>query len=137
MNLRARDGVRVHFEMKTRPVLSDANALLDLTLEQLDVEVRFTPATSGGPREADLIAALQLQGIGALPGRSLSAAGLTLDIAGEHLWVRLPLAQLVGGSLTFDVSQGRIGELLFRAGQAFIGIEATTPLISLTEGTPL
>jgi hypothetical protein len=135
MNLRARDRVHLHFEIKTRPVLSDANALLDLTLEQLNVEVRFTPATPGGPREADLIAALQLQG--AFPGRSLGASGLTLDIAGENLWVRLPLAQLIGGDLAFDVAHGRIGELTFRAGQAFIGIDETGSLVSLTEGIPL
>jgi hypothetical protein len=137
MNLRGRDGVRIHFEMKTKPVLSDANALLDLTLEQLDVVVRFTPATPGGPREADLIASLQLQGADSLPGRSLGATGLTLDIAGEHFWVRLPLAELVGGPLVFDVAHGRIGELTFRAGQAFIGMDETGPLLSLTEGMPL
>ena len=134
VNLRARDGVRIHFELKTRPVFSDANALLDLTLERLEVEARFTPATPGGPAEADLIAALQLQGANALPGRSLAATARTLDIAGNHLWVQLPLAQVVGGSLAFDVVRGRLGELVFRAERAFVGVAEA--LMSLTEGMP-
>jgi len=130
--LRARDGVRVHFEMKTRPVVSDANALLDLTLERLGVEVRFTPATPGGPDEADLVEALRLQG--ALPGRSLAATARTLEIAGEHLFLRLPLAQMVGGEMAFDVKHGRLNELTLVAERAFMG--TAEPLLSLTEGAP-
>jgi hypothetical protein len=135
VNLRARDGVRIRFGMKTRPVVSDANAVLDLTLEKLEVEARFTPATPGGPGEIDFIEALQLQGASALPGRSLAATGQTLDIAGEHLWVRLPLAQVVAGSLAFDVAQGRMGELTFVAERAFVG-EGAEVLMSLKEGMP-
>jgi hypothetical protein len=135
VNLRARDGVRIRFAMKTKPVISDANALLDLTLDRLEVEARFTPATPGGPAEADLIAALQLQGANALPGRSLAANAQTLDVAGEHLWVRLPLAQVVGGDLAFDVAKGRLGELTFVGERAFVGSNAES-LISLTEGMP-
>ena len=136
MNLRARDGVRVHFALKTREVLSDANALLDVTLEELAVEARFTPMSPGGPGEADLVAALELQGPEALPGRSLSATAATLDIAGEHLFVRLPLAQLVRGELAFDAVRGRVGELRFVAERALVGTVAE-PLVSLTEGVPV
>ncbi|MEI9999385.1 MAG: hypothetical protein WDO13_09555 [Verrucomicrobiota bacterium] len=50
-SLRARDGIAVTFTMKTRPVLSAANALLDLTLNSLAVTVRFAPGDAGaGPR---------------------------------------------------------------------------------------
>jgi hypothetical protein len=136
VNLRARDGVRVHFALKTREVLSDANALLDVTLEELAVEVRFTPMSPGGPAEADLVAALQLQGPGALPGRSLLATAAVLDIAGEHLFVRLPLAQLVRGELAFDAVRGRLGELRFVAERAVVGTVAE-PLVMLTEGVPV
>ena len=135
VSLRARDGVRIRFAMKTKSVVSDANALLDLTLERLEVEARFTPATPGGPGEADLIEALQLQGVNSLPGRSLAATGQMLDIAGEHLWVRLFLAQLMAGDLDFDVARGRIGELTFVAERAFVGARAES-LMSLTEGVP-
>ena len=62
--------MRVRFALTTEPVLSDANALLDLTLAKLDVEVRFMPESPGGPAEADVISALQLQGVA--PGRLLS-----------------------------------------------------------------
>ena len=133
VNLRARDGVRIRFAMKTKPVVSDANALLDLTLDRLEVEARFTPATPGGPAESDLIAALHMQGASALPGRSLSATAQTLEIAGDHLWVQLPLAQVVGGSLAFDVTQGRLGELTFVAERALVSAGAEA-LLSLTEG---
>lgn len=133
--LRALDGVRVHFELKTKPVFSDANALLDLTLDRLEVHVRFAPATPFGPGESDFVSALQLQGENSLPGRALSATAQTLDIAGEHLWLRLPLAQLAAGSMTFDPLHPRLGDLLFVASRAFL--EAGAPLATLTEGPPL
>ncbi len=111
LNLRSRDGVKIHFELTTKPVISDANALLDLTLERLAVEVRFMPSSPGGPGEADVFGALQVQG--AWPGRLLSAGAFPLEIAGEHLSVRLPLAQMVRGDLVFDAVRGRVGELMF------------------------
>jgi hypothetical protein len=135
LNLRARDGVKVHFAMKTSPVVSAANALLDLTLDSLAVEARFTPGTPGGPAEADVFEALQVQG--ALPGRLLSTGAQTLDVAGEHLWLQLPLAQLTQGPLTFDAVHARVGELVFTAGRALLGAESEPEaLVTLTEGEP-
>ena len=136
LKLRARDGVRIHFALQTKPVVSNANALLDLTLERLDVEARFSPATPSGPAEVDLVAALQLQGANALPGRLLSATANTLDVAGDHLWVRLPLAQLVRGELAFDAVHPRLGELTFMAERAWLGTGLPAALVSLTEGMP-
>jgi len=136
IDLRARDGIRVRFALKTKPVWSNANALLDLTLEKLEVEAQFAPATPAGPSEADLIAALQLQGANARPGRLLSTTAHTLDIAGEHLFVRLPLAQLTRGELTFDAVHARLGDLVFTAGRAFLGTGLPEPLVLLTEGMP-
>jgi hypothetical protein len=134
-NLRARDGVKVHFAMKTSPVVSAANALLDLTLDSLAVEARFTPGTPGGPAEADVFEALEVQG--ALPGRLLSTGAQTLDVAGEHLWLQLPLAQLTQGPLTFDAVHARVGELVFTAGRALLGAESEPEaLVSLSEGKP-
>ena len=125
--LRSRDGVRVHFGMSTTPVLSDANALLDLTLEKLEVEVRFTPESPDGPDEADLVVALML---GAAPGRLLSGNAQQLDLAGDGIFVRLPEAQLVRGELAFDVTRGRIGELTFTAGRALVGTAEPLAVIS-------
>ncbi len=136
VNLRARDGVRIRFALKTRPVVSDANAVLDVTIEELRIEARFTPATPEGPAELDLISALQLQGANALPGRSLAATAETLDVAGEHLWVRLPLAQIIGGSLAFDVARGRLDEMTFVGERAFMGTTAAAAMVSMTEGMP-
>ena len=137
LNLRARDGVKIRFALKTRAVLSDANALLDVTLEQLEVEVRFIPATPEGPAEGDLVAALQLQGADALPGRSLSATASSLDVAGDHFFIRLPLAQLMEGELAFDAMRGRLNELRFTATRALMGTETPKPLASLSEGVPV
>jgi hypothetical protein len=135
--LRARDGVNVRFEMKSSPVMSAANALLDITLDSLAVTARFIPATPSGPAEADLIAALQLQGADATPGRLLSTAAGTLDVAGEQLWLRLPLAQLTAGPLVFDAVQPRVGELVFTAGRALLAAEASlVPVAGFTEGEP-
>ena len=122
MNLRARDGVRVHFAMKTSPVMSAANALLDLTLESLAVTVSFAPAV-GGIAETDVFQGLQVQG--STPGRLLSFGAQTLDVVGEHLWLRLPLAQVTQGPLAFDAVHARVGELVFTAERALLSALAT------------
>jgi hypothetical protein len=132
VNLRSRDGVRLRFVMTTKRVLSAANALLDLTLDRLEVRASFTPASPGGPAEADLIAALQLQGAYALPGRALSATAETLTIAGGQLEVQLPLANVTGGGLVFDTVPGRIGEVTFAAERALMTMAEV--LFSLTAG---
>jgi hypothetical protein len=116
--LRSRDGVRLRFALTTAPVLSDANALLDLTLAMLEVEVRFVPESSGGPAEGDVLAALQLQG--EAPGRLLSNEAQVLTVAGDGLRVILPEAQLTAGALDFAGTRPRVGELVFAAGRAFL-----------------
>jgi hypothetical protein len=137
VNLQALDGVTVKFAMKSAPVLSDANALLDMTLESLAVTAGFTPGTPTGPAEADVFAALEVQGVAALSGRPLSSTAHTLEVAGEHLWLRLPSAQLTAGPLRFDAKLPRVGELVFAATRALLGADATaTALASLTEGEP-
>jgi hypothetical protein len=136
LELRARDGIEVKFALKWRPVLSAANALLDMTLESLTVTARFVPATPNGPAEADVFSALQAQG--ALPGRLLSQLANTLTIAGEHVWVQLPLAQLSAGALTFDATHSRVGELVFTATRAALEAEqGLSGLATLSEGEPL
>jgi hypothetical protein len=133
LNLRARDGVEVNFAMKTRPVLSAANALLDMTLESLTVTARFVPAAPSGPAEADVFSGLQAQGT--LPGRLLSQGANTLTMAGEHVWVQLPLAQLSAGALTFDATHSRVGELVFTATRAVLEAEqGLSALANLSEG---
>jgi hypothetical protein len=120
--LRSREGIRVRFALTTTPVLSDANALLDLTLAELAVEVRFVPESPGGPAEADLIAALQLQG--EAPGRLLSTEARALTIAGSALTVTLPEAQVVGAEWDYAGTRTRVGEVVFQAGRAFMGTAA-------------
>jgi hypothetical protein len=134
INLRAEDGVRIRFVMPTKPVLSDANAVLDMTLERLEVQATFTPVTPGGPAEIDLINALELQGVNALPGRSLAAEAHTLEIAGEHLWVALPLAQVTRGGLAFAAERPRLGELTFAAERAFLRTGLPAAMATLSEG---
>jgi len=135
VNLRARDGVRVHFAMKTSPVMSAANALLDLTLESLAVTVSFAPAV-GGIAETDVFQGLQVQG--STPGRLLSFGAQTLDVVGEHLWLRLPLAQVTQGPLAFDAVHARVGELVFTAERALLEVgSAAVALVGLTEGEPI
>jgi hypothetical protein len=128
--LRSKDGVRVRFGLTTTPVLSDANALLDLTLEKLEVEVRLTPETPTGPDEADVIAALLLQGANAAPGRLASAAAATLDVAGDGIFVRLPEAQLTRAELAFDATRPRVGELTFTAGRVLMGTAELLAVVS-------
>jgi hypothetical protein len=136
VELRARDGIEVKFSIKWRPVFSAANGLLDMTLESLAVSVRFTPASPSGLGESDVFAALQAQG--ALPGRLLSNLAQRLVIAGEHLWLHLPLAQLSAGALTFDAVHSRVGELVFTAVRASLEAEeGLSEMATLSEGEPI
>ena len=135
MQLRAMDGVTVKFAMKSSPVISAANAVVDLTLDSLAVTASFIPATPSGPVEADVFAALQVQG--ALPGRLLSQGGHSFEVAGEHLFLRMPLAQLTQGPLRFDATHPRVGELVFTATRVALGAEPMLDgLVSLSEGEP-
>jgi hypothetical protein len=137
LNLQALDGVAVKFAMKTTAVMSAANGLLDLTLAALAVTASFVPGTPGGLAEADVFAGLQVQGADALPGRALSATAQTLDVAGEHLWLRLPLAQLTAAPLTYDATHPRVGALVFTAERALLGTENPAQVLAgLTEGEP-
>lgn len=137
LELQALDGIALTFAMKTRPVMSAANALLDLTLESLNVTASFTPGSPDGPVEADVLAALQVQGGGATPGRALSQGAFALNIAGEHLYVRMPLAQLTAGPLVFDASKPRVGKLVFTATRVLLGAEPELDgIVSLSEGEP-
>jgi hypothetical protein len=135
LKLRARDGVRVHFALHTKRVVSDANAWLDWTLDRLEVEARFTPASPAGPVESNLVSALGLQGPNAMPGRALSATATALEVVGEHLCLRLPLAQLVRAELAFDAVHPRIGELVFVAERAWLEVDVPAALASLGDGT--
>jgi hypothetical protein len=129
--------VTLKFTTKVSVVTSAANALLDLSLESLTVTASFTPATPAGPVEADVIAALQLQAAGATPGRPLSQSAHALSIAGEHLNVRLPLAQLTAAPLTYDAAHPRVGELVFTATRVLLAAEPMLdPIVSLSEGAP-
>ena len=133
VNLQSLDGVTVKFAMKTSPVLSAANALLDVTLDSLTVTASFTPVTPNGPVEADVFAGLQAQG--SLPGRLLSQGAQALQVAGEHLFLQLPLAQLTRGPLTFDATHPRVGELVFTATRALLMAEPVLEgLAGVTEG---
>ena len=105
--LRARDGVRIHFKMKVRPVFSDANAVVDWTLESLGVEARFIPVSAPGPDEGAVMGALEVQG--ALPGRSVADGGEMLVVAGGDWTVLVPRAELVSGELAFEAVKGRVG----------------------------
>jgi hypothetical protein len=116
--LRSQDGIRLHFALTTTPVLSDANALLDLTLANLAIDLRFVPESPAGPAEADVIAALQLQGT--TPGRLLSNEGQPLTVTGDSFSITLPETQLTRAELDFAGTCPRIGELVFAAGRAFL-----------------
>jgi len=115
--LRARDGFRVSFALKTEPVLSDANGLLDLTLESLAVEVRFVPASPSGPAEMDVLDALYIE---AASGRALSASARQLSILGDSLSLVLPEAAMVKASPAFAAEAGRVGEVAIAAGRAVL-----------------
>ena len=104
-------------------MLSAANALLDMTLESLAVTAQLSRPARRAVRPRRMCSRrCRSQGVVAR-GRLLSAGARTLDIAGEHLWLRLPLAQLTAGPLRFDATHPRVGELVFTATRAVMGAE--------------
>lgn len=117
--LRSLDGFHVSFSLKTEPVLSDANGVLDVTLVSLAVEVIFMPeARAGGPWDAEALNGFL---IAADPGHALSASSRMLGLIGDSFSLFLPEAALVRAGVIFSGTADRMTAVVFAAGQGFTG----------------
>ncbi len=111
-SLQTRDGVVVDFDLGLEPVETDAEGLVDLTLARLTASAKMRPV---GLTEAQILAALALQGTGSARGRSLNAGGQTLSIAGTGGQVSVVLngANLKTADQLFGAKSLRIDQITF------------------------
>jgi hypothetical protein len=111
-SLQTKDGVAVEFELGLDPVETDAEGLVDMTLTRLTAVAKMKPV---GLTEAQVLAALGLQGTGAARGRSLNAGGQTLNINGASGQVNIALngANLKGAEQLFGAKSLRVEQIAF------------------------
>lgn len=112
------DGWRVAFNLGLTPVTTDADGVVDMTLESLEVTATCVPL---GITEAQLAAALKLQGSGATRGRSLASGASDLVLTGTGAVITVKGAQLKSGPMQFGRGALRVGELGWIATKTFSG----------------
>lgn len=121
------DGWKVGFSLGLTSVTTDADGMVDMTLESLEVTASCTPL---GITEANLVAALKLQGSGATRGRSLASGSSDLVLTGTGAVITLKGAQLKTGPMQFGRGALRVGELNWIATKTFSS-GAPLPLFSV------
>lgn len=116
--------------LSLEPVEDDASGVLTRRISSLSFTAKAQPL---GPDLPALVAALTLQGAGAVRGRSL--AGANLNISATGVYMRLYAAALVGGPAQWATKLDRIGELTWQATRTFTG-GAPNPLFYIGSVAP-
>lgn len=80
------EGVVFEFDLATAPVVTDTDGIIDYRLAKLGAMARLIPL---GPTDAQILAALAIQGSGAARGRSLNSGSRDLVVAGTGVTVTL------------------------------------------------
>lgn len=114
-----KDGLNIAFNLATEDIVTDREGLVDKRFKQLDVVAKAVPL---GPTEADVLAAMRIQGTGAARGRSLSAGAVNLVAtcaagAGSPI-ITLNKVALKNSGYHFGASTIRLGELEWIATKA-------------------
>ncbi len=112
-NLETEAGVTVAFQPTYTTRRIDSAGIIGLRLADLLVTARARPL---GVADADVLAALQIQGAGAGRGRTLGGAGQDLVVNGAGVYARLYAAGLETGRSEFGGTASRVGELGWSAG---------------------
>jgi hypothetical protein len=106
-NFRAREGMKVTFNLTLNEDTSDAIGHYDTAFGGLTASVAGIPQ---GLTEADMLAAANLQGANAVPGRKLSTGAHDLDIFGDGVFFRLYGANIVKAGQIYGPVKQRIAE---------------------------
>lgn len=110
------EGFTVSFETAFGDVTTDAGGLIDMTLGGIAVTARCQPV---GISQAQLIAAIGVQGAGNGRGRSLQTGANNLVISGTGVVVTVKKANIRTAPLRYGNTTHRIGEVEFVATREF------------------
>jgi hypothetical protein len=114
--LSTKTGVQINFGLQLEAVMTDADGIVTRRLAGVEASAQATPM---GISEADLMAALQMQGASAGRGKTLVKNDLTLT--GTGVYIKLSGAALKGGPQNFSSAEDRIGQLNWVATRTFSG----------------
>lgn len=112
-------------------VEDDASGILTRRVTKVGFTATAQPS---GIDFASLLAKLNLQGAGAIRGRSLAADNL--DIEGTDVFLRLNKAALLGGPTQWKTDLDRVGELTWQATRSFTASVAD-PLFYIGAAAPV
>ncbi len=109
-----KSGITIEPSLNLAAVEDDASGIISRRITSLGFTAKAQPM---GIDFASLLTKLNLQGAGAVRGRSL--AGDDLDISGTDVFMRLNKAALVGGPAQWKTDLDRVGELTWQATRSF------------------
>jgi len=113
------EGIAVKWNLANlEPVPSDAEGVLNYMFGGLDAEVDCIPQ---GPTEDDIAAALNLQGAGAVRGRSMNADAHDLEIQNDGVYFCLYGAALNAFTQRWAAKQRRVGAVTFKSTRVLTG----------------
>jgi len=112
--LSTKTGVKINFDLQLEAIMTDTDGIVTRRLAGVSAVATATPI---GVSEADLMAALQMQGVNAGRGKTLVKNDLILQ--GTGVYVKLTGAALKGGPQNFTSAEDRIGELTWAATRTF------------------
>jgi hypothetical protein len=129
-NIETEAGFKVGFDLQLGEQLNDKQGLIDMYLTGLVVTATFTPQAIA---ESDVLAAMGIQGTGAVRGRRIGALAnnlvLSTGVVGDPTF-SLFNCVLKGSATQYGVSVGRIGELALQS-VLKITSGASTPVFAI------
>jgi len=129
-DLYTKDGLTIEPSLDLAEVSDDLNGILTRRIVKLGFTMKAQPQ---GIDFATLRAKLNIDGAGAVRGRSL--AGDDLDIEGDGVFLRLYAASLEAGTVQWKTDLDRVGELTWKANRTFSG-GAAVPLFYIGTEAP-
>jgi hypothetical protein len=113
------EGITVKWSLANlEPVPNDAEGPINYMFSGIDAEVECIPQ---GPTEEDIAAALNLQGAGAVRGRSLNADARDLIIQNDGVYFALYGANLSAFTQRWSAKQRRVGAVKFKPTRVLSG----------------
>lgn len=126
-----KSGITIEPSLDLAAVEDDASGILTRRISKIGFTAKAQPQ---GIDFAALRAALNIDGAGAIRGRSL--AGSDLNIEGTGVYMRLYAAALIGGPTQWKTDLDRVGELTWQATRTFTD-GAANPLFFIGAAAPV
>ncbi|MFH0878553.1 MAG: hypothetical protein V2A34_02460 [Lentisphaerota bacterium] len=109
--IKTMDGVTISFGLKTSPIETDEDGLVDMCVDDVSVSAKLTPV---GVSETQLVDLLKGQGTGAVRGASLATINSNaLNISGTGVYVRIYAAVPKETPMAFERAKNRAGSITF------------------------